>query len=298
MSLIRQRKKKLLMAGIAGAAISIIFLSALFVVILYVYPGIKKENQIKKEENYKEVYQLAIPLKAGDIITGKDIQPVKLPDSLMPSDVLISSDIVGKRLKLSLGERTIITRNFVYSGNAMEQDLRLHQYNFITVTNKLKAGDYIDIRISFGNGADFILLAKKRVEDLSIQSNGETTINSLWLMLTEEELLRVSSAVVDAYLNKGCSIYAIEYVSELQEEAIVNYPVNEVVEKLIAEDPNIVTKAENVMKSKLRNQLELQRKKDQNSVTILDKESDKTQNLPDDFYPETTSSTKENNYVE
>lgn len=132
-------------------------------------------------------------------------------------------------------------------------DMRLHKYTFIKLTERMKKGDYVDIRISFPNGADFVLLSKKQIQDISIPlENAEE--NALWLYVTEEEILRLSSAVVDAFLDDGCSVYAVQYIKDEQKAAIMNYKVNDVVAQLIADDPNIVKKAENVLEWELWNE--------------------------------------------
>lgn len=129
-------------------------------------------------------------------------------------------------------------------GNQVKDDWRIHGFPYIKLTNQLQVGDYVDVRISFPDGGDFVLLSKKQIKSLSpLREEG---VAALWMIVTEEELLRLSSAVVDAYLNEGCCIYAIQYVAETQKEAIVNYVVNNTVKQLMAEDPNIVKKAENV----------------------------------------------------
>ena len=132
-------------------------------------------------------------------------------------------------------------------------DMRLHKYTFIKLTERMKKGDYVDIRVSFPNGADFVLLSKKQIQDISIPlENAEE--NALWLYVTEEEILRLSSAVVDAFLDDGCSVYAVQYIKDEQKAAIMNYKVNDVVAQLIADDPNIVKKAENVLEWELWNE--------------------------------------------
>lgn len=126
----------------------------------------------------------------------------------------------------------------------MGDDLRIHGFPYIRLTNRLRKGDYVDIRISFADGGDFVLLSKKQVKEIA--PLGEEGTNALWMAVSEEEILRLSSAVVDAYLNEGCYIYAIQYVSETQEAAVVNYAVSDLVKQLMEKDPNIVKLAENV----------------------------------------------------
>lgn len=131
----------------------------------------------------------------------------------------------------------------------LEDDLRIHGFPYIKLTSQLSEGDYVDVRISFADGGDFILLSKKQIQSLApLREEGA---DALWLLVSEEELLRLSSAVVDAYLNEDCSIYAIEYVSDTQKAAVVNYVVNDVVKQLMKNNPNIVKMAENVQEYSL-----------------------------------------------
>lgn len=133
-------------------------------------------------------------------------------------------------------------------------DVRIHGFPYIKLTNRLSVGDYVDVRISFADGGDFVLLSKKKI--MGIEPLGEEGTNSIWFVVSEEEILRLSSAVVDAYLNEGCSIYAIKYVSETQKEAIVNYVVSDLIKQLMEENPNIVEKAKNVIESSLWSEYE------------------------------------------
>lgn len=131
------------------------------------------------------------------------------------------------------------------STEEVTDDLRIHGFPYIQMTSRLKPGDYVDVRISFANGGDFVLLSKKKIQGLGPLREEGT--NAIWLTVSEEEILRLSSAVVDAYLNQGSSIYAIQYVSENQKEAVVNYVVSDLIKQLMEEDPNIVKMAENVV---------------------------------------------------
>ena len=119
-------------------------------------------------------------------------------------------------------------------------DIRLHYYNNIKLSNKISIGDYIDIRISYGNGMDFIVLPKKKVVDISISDNNTESL--IWLEVSEEEILRMSSAFVDLKSYEGSLIYGIKYLSETQNTAKANYPVCNDVRKLIDSDPNVINK--------------------------------------------------------
>lgn len=172
--------------------------------------------------------------------------------------------------KIPIAEDTKAAEEIVYEEKPLTDDMRIHKYTFIKLTERMKEGDYVDIRISFANGADFVLLSKKRIQDIMLSS--EESENALWIYVSEEEILRLSSAVVDAFLNEGCSIYAIQYIEESQKEAVMNYKVNDVVAQLITDDPNIVKKAENVLEWELWNEW-----KDTGNVLALEEENSREQ---------------------
>ena len=76
------------------------------------------------------------------------------------------------------------------------------------------------------------------------------------LRLNEEEILLLSSGIVDAYLHKA-SIYALKYVEPyLQREAIPTYPPSEAVLQVIRKDPNIIDMAEHALTASIRAGLE------------------------------------------
>lgn len=173
---------------------------------------------------------------------------------------LSNSETENNSLKEEQTIEEMLDLEYVTDENGMLQledvkdDVRIHGFPYIKLTNRLSVGDYVDVRISFADGGDFVLLAKKKI--MGIEPLGEEGTNSIWFAVSEEEILRLSSAVVDAYLNEGCSIYAIEYVSETQKEAIVNYVVSDLIKQLMEENPNIVERAKNVIESSLWSEYE------------------------------------------
>ncbi len=135
-------------------------------------------------------------------------------------------------------------------------DLRIHYYNNIIISDKLSVGDYVDIRICFENGMDFIVLSKKLVIDLS-KSNSEGNENkAIWLEVSEEEILRMSSAFVDNKLG-GSNLYAIQYIDDSQKASISNYPVTDEMKDLIKNNPNVSNPGNNILEYHSRRGIEL-----------------------------------------
>lgn len=94
-------------------------------------------------------------------------------------------------------------------------------------------GDYIDIRLTFPNGQDFIVVPKKQIKAISG--------NTITFNMAEEEILMMSSAIVESYIMPASNIYVARYVEPgLQQKANNTYTPTAEVSKLIETDSNIV----------------------------------------------------------
>lgn len=255
MSIIRQRKGKLIRAGFIGALIVLI---PCIIIASYGLSFRQKSESKKNEEVINmevSMYRLIKNLAKDEEIKSSDLEMVLVEKDSKLTNTISLEQIIGKRCKISLTFGTIMSNDLIYNGEKLKDDIRRHKFTFVKLTEKINKGDYVDIRIFFPNGADFVILTKKKVLDFSLYNIENNTENALWIHVSEEEILRLSSAIVDGYNQSGCYIYATEYVSENQESAISNYPVSEVVKKLIETDPNIILKATNVLESSLRGEV-------------------------------------------
>ena len=115
-------------------------------------------------------------------------------------------------------------------------DLRMMEYTVINLPNRLEEGSFIDVRIMFPNGLDYIILSKKKVIDHWREEGRQDSL--IYLHMTEEEILRMSSAIVDASLVEGSSLYAVEYVAPDIEKTTKTYPANLEVLELISINPS------------------------------------------------------------
>ncbi|MFD1886678.1 SAF domain-containing protein [Paenibacillus wenxiniae] len=175
-------------------------------------------------------------LKAGDTIGSKQLTTAFVSRQGAPTNAIADpKQLIGKVIKIDAGKGTALTPAMVYAEGATPNDLRSREYSVMELPGKLKKGDFVDVRIGFPNGSDYIVLSKKKVEDLS-----GTTV---WYNMNEAELLAMSSAIVDAYL-QGARMYAISYADPyMQAKAIANYPANTDVINLSQSDPNVLEKA-------------------------------------------------------
>lgn len=244
---IRLRTKKLIYSGLAGAGIMLLLSSTGG----YLAYNKMEEREIALKREYKgkmEALQLvadqsenALALNQdvakGEQITESMLTEVYVPEGAAAGDrfLLNTWEAAGDTpyfAKTDLTANTLLTESIVYAEEMITNDIREGEYSFIELPSKLEVGKYIDIRIQFPTGDDFVLFSKKKVKD----ALGVT----VWFDIDEGEIMTMSSAIVDAY-EQGAKIYALPYVDEhMQQKSEMTYPVKLNVKELIEKDPNIV----------------------------------------------------------
>lgn len=259
---IRNNTKRLINAGIIGA--SIVFVIAGIIQYLFYQSYQKSEDELSKRHKSEigklidstlqnqEAYSLISDVEANQEITRDMLKEVYVPTGASPED---SFSIGELRIndnkyyaKTDMKSNTLLSKSMLYKDTKISKSTREAEYSFINLPLNLNEEDSVDIRIQFPSGDDFILLPKKKIKDIS----GLT----VWINVEEEEILRMSSAVVDAYI-EGAKIYAISYVDKnMQDAPIPTYPVKKNVNDIIKKSPNIVGLAESVLIDRNRETLE------------------------------------------
>lgn len=201
-------------------------------------------EEFKNNHPTKLVYALIADKKSGEVLSDQDITPAEINADLVPPDAVIDPSLaVGKVIRCDIRLNTIITASLYYEEKDYPDDMRLMEYTVIYLPQKLECNEFIDIRVMFPNGLDYIVLSKKKVIDLQ-KPTTDTPNSIIWVHVVEEEILRMASAIVDASLVENTLLYAVPYVApDIQEEAIRTYPINLEVQNLILKNPNIVNKA-------------------------------------------------------
>ena len=145
--------------------------------------------------------------------------------------------------KVDMKANTIITKELIAKGdNTIANDVRRQEYNTFVLPMDLTTGDYVDIRLMLPTGQDYIVISKKEVE-VPVVGGAEST-DTVWLKLGEDEILTVSSAIVDAYRIMGSKLYLTKYTEAgMQKAATPTYVATSETINLIAKDPNILSKA-------------------------------------------------------
>lgn len=265
---IRLRQKQLIYAGGIGAlAMLLIATGGAY----WGYDALSK-SQAEKIAVYEEKLQNAQKLleqqnaaktniwvlkddvKAGDEIKVDNLISMEVLKGTVPENTVSKDYAAGKKTKLALKKDTQLVEPMLYQDGVTPNDLRDEEFRLITLPSNLRKDDFVDVRIKFPTGQDYILLAKKKIKDL--------VTGTVWYEMNETEILSMSSGIVDAYINDA-TIYALKYTDPyMQEKAIITYPPNEKVIDLMNSDPNIVKKATAELERRKRQNFE----KDLNSM--------------------------------
>lgn len=251
-------QKKARNSFLLGMIITLI-VCAIIGVILYI-AVIGPENKASKEKGTAtKAYALNRDVKSGQEITADMLSPINTYSNLIPQNYIDSTILTsvesGKKVvaKVDLYKNTILTASTVTTEeNTVTKDVRTMEYNMLTLPINLTIGDYVDIRITFPDGQDFIVIAKKEIKN--IQGNTVT------FDMSEADIVMLNSAIVESYIMKASNIYIVKYVEPgMQEKAANTYvPTAEVI-RLIETDSNIVSTAKNELTSRfdanIRNQM-------------------------------------------
>ena len=181
----------------------------------------------------------------GTVLTEEMFEQVNLKLAI-DQELLLGPDDMGKVSLVALPKGVPVTKASVV-GEPPANDLRKTEFNMFLMQTDQREGDFIDVRIVFPNGENYIVLAKKQIKAMNAADN----IIRLWLDETEIHL--ISSAIIDAYLHPGTKIYATTYIQpEIQSATTPFYPPNPDVLDLMRNDPNILKKASDVLARQAR----------------------------------------------
>ena len=111
-------------------------------------------------------------------------------------------------------------------------DLRKVEYNVLTLPSQLQTGEYIDVRLALPSGQDYIVVSKKQVE--IPQVSGVDVADTIWLKLTEDEIITMNNAIVDSARALGSVLKVTIYTEAgTQEAATPTYVPSKEVAELI-----------------------------------------------------------------
>lgn len=211
------------------------------------------------QQNQQTVYVVStddgLGIEKGEILE-EGVNVVKqLVYTGLESYNYITEEDLGSTAIVDMDEGLTVMVNMV-TPLTIEKDTREYEIQVANLMVDQSENDFVDIRIMFPDGSDFLVLPKKQIKNLSLEEC------VFWTYLNEEEILRLASATIDAYTITGTKIYATRYVeSNLQEDATPTYLVNSVVQEMMNTssayyDVNLLTKATTTLNAQARENLE------------------------------------------
>ena len=139
----------------------------------------------------------------GEVITEDMLKDVSVHKSTVPSGVLSSAGVVGSVANFNIPANIPLTSTMVTS-EILAGDVREQELNTVLMPSDINIGDFIDIRLMYPNGTDYVVLAAKQVKNVT-----ETT---MWIDIGEDERLLLNGAIVDSFLKQGSKLYATKYI--------------------------------------------------------------------------------------
>lgn len=220
----KMKRNSILVGLVIGLVIGLIMC-----VILYMFLSGSGASTTKGETI--SVCALNKTIKAGTTITSADLTYKKVNATDVPSDT--TNQVIDGIAKIDLTSGTILTKSMITaSEETTKDDVREQEYNMISLPSKLAEGDFIDIRLQLPNGADYIVVSKKQVQ--------ECNASTIWLNMNEEEIELMSNAIIEYYIMKGSKLYASVYTEPgIQTASVGTYVPNSSVSTLISSNPNI-----------------------------------------------------------
>lgn len=213
-----------------------------------------KNKQLNDKINSETSQKLLVSVLNQDVQYGQKLDASmftqqEVSSNSVPSDATNIATVEGTPIaKVSMKANTVLTSSLVSVEELSASD-REQTYSIITLPIDLEDGEYVDIRVSFPNGQDYIVLSKQKVSIPIV--NGVYLSDAIKLTLSEAELLTMSSAIVDAAKVEGASVYAIKYAeADAQEAARETYVPSSEVINLIQSNPNAVDNASKELKSR------------------------------------------------
>ena len=240
---------------LVGFLIALIIMAVVVVFLFMRISSLNEENttlQTAQTSRTKSVYTLNTDVKSGETITLDMLTYTQIISDLDVSNYVSDIDFYDDEGN----ERELVAKTDLTSGSpvlidtvsaaddVLTDDERIMEFNMIVLPSELENGDFIDVRFSLPDGTTYIVLSKKHVE--------QTTATGVWMKITEDEILMINSAIVEAYQITGSRLYAVEYSEPgFQDAAIETYAPTENVVNLVKLNDNIVEEAKNALLNKI-----------------------------------------------
>ncbi len=245
-----QIKKKLVNGILIGAGIGLVMVIVVLIITNNVIKGYEKGTSKKFNEQYMtQVVTFNKDVIQGETITADMVQTASVPKTTLPDGAYTSTgSLIGQIAKYNIPRNVALTSSMV-ADKIVGADVRVQEINSLVLPSDLAVNEYVDIRIMFPSGIEYIVLPQKQVKSI--------VDNTIKLDLSEEEILTLNGAIVDSYMTSGTKLYAVKYAdpttqikvddkamatakTEIQNKIIADLLTN----KVISEAPAVTTTTE------------------------------------------------------
>lgn len=198
-----QIKKKMLAGFGVGLLIGLVIAGITITVSVMTVKSYENGTNKKYKKLFiKEVVSLKKDVIQGEIIKDEDIKKTEVHKNNAPANQASKSDVVGKIAKYNIPKNIPLVEG-MFSEDVLAQDMRTLEYNTVLMPSDLAEQDFVDVRIKYPSGVDYVVLKQKKVEKIA-----NTT---MWFNVNEEEMLLMNGAEVDSFINEGSKLYAVKY---------------------------------------------------------------------------------------
>lgn len=170
-----------------------------------------------------KVYRLKKDVKSGEKCLLDMLEAIEVPASMCGWYVEEPEDLVGKYFLIDVKSSTPLTSEMLYS-IPLKSDQRTLDVICDRKPVGFRAGDTVDVRITFPDGQDYLMLNQKLVDDV--------WGNVVRIVVDEKDILIYKSAEADwarfhknGEIGTAVQIYCISYIQGGLQDASRYYPI-------------------------------------------------------------------------
>lgn len=192
---------------------SVLTIAAITAIVLLYKKGKAQEEQIQvlteqinalSKEDLVDVVYAKTSIKSGTHVDETQLDYKKWNKNLLAPNMITDPKVLKDKIwKIDVSAGGPITADMVAKEKYGATD-RLQLVIVDAVSPSLKVGDYIDVRMVTPYGVNYVVMAKKRINDI-FDSGVE-------VVMSEAELMIYSGLLVDQYMNPGTLIYTSKYL--------------------------------------------------------------------------------------
>lgn len=214
-----------------------------------------------------DCYVVNTSVRVGDTVTEEMLTPISIPESIAYADkevevetvnedgdkvmttenqkvlnvVTSTNDAVGLKFRVALDANSILSPDDLID-NPLDNTTRMYEATFDDFPTDIQVGDYVDIRIRFTYGEDFISIPHKRIEGMILE-NG-----IFQFYFTEHEINVYDSMLLDKAMYDSVTIYLLKYVDPSSQTAAEGfYPINNNIAEIMNANPGLLDLVEEKM---------------------------------------------------